>query len=280
MKVAIISQFRDEARYLKEWIEFHLLVGVDKFYLTNHLSQDNYLEILQPYINSGVVKITDLLIETNNGENSFANEEILVTHSMVIANNNINEADADWIIHLNVDEFLYPTNNDNLKDALNKYASNIGQVGVNWRLMGNSNYTLGEDELIVDKLTKSSFKDNGINFDPQRHTKCFMRKEAFVRLPSVHFGIIKPDYLHTDSVGNPDNIIPDKYATNFQTLDNIAINHYIFRDLVYTEKKMAMYKLWGRTYSDEAAYKSMYNDEDNFEIQRFLPQLKERMGIE
>ena len=62
MKISIISQFRDEAKYLKEWIEFHLLVGVDDFYLTNHLSVDNYLEVLQPYIDKGIVKITDLLI--------------------------------------------------------------------------------------------------------------------------------------------------------------------------------------------------------------------------
>jgi hypothetical protein len=279
MKVAVISQFRDEARYLKEWIEFHLLVGVDKFYLTNHLSKDNYLEVLQPYVDKGIVKITDLLIETNNGENSYDNEVSLVTHSMVIANNHVKGADADWIIHLNVDEFLYPTTDNNLKDALSKYMPNIGQVGVNWRLMGNSNYTLGEGELIVDKLTKSSFKDNGTNFDPQRHTKCFMRKKAFVHLPSVHYGTIKPNYLHTDSLGNPGNIIPDKYATKLQVLNNIVINHYTFRDLAYIEAKMAIYKLWGRTYPDEAAYKNQYNDEDNFEIQRFLPQLKERMGV-
>ena len=42
MKVSIISQFRDEAKFLKEWIEFHLMIGFDDFYLINHLSKDNY----------------------------------------------------------------------------------------------------------------------------------------------------------------------------------------------------------------------------------------------
>jgi hypothetical protein len=279
MKIAIISQFRDEAKYLKEWIEFHLLIGVDKFYLTNHLSKDNYLEVLQPYINSGVVVIEDLLIETNNGENSFQNENMLVTHSMPIANKFIREADADWVIHMNVDEFLYPTTDDNIKTALGKYAPNVGEIGVNWRLMGNSNHTLAEGELLTEKLTRCRFNDRMNEWDPQRHTKCLIKKDAFVHLPSVHFGVIKPNYLHVDAKGDPNNIGPDKYCTKFQVLENLVINHYTFRDLAYTEEKMAIYKLWGRKYEDEAAYKNQYNEEENFDIQKFLPQLRERMGI-
>jgi hypothetical protein len=280
MKVAIISQFRDEARYLKEWIEFHLLVGVDKFYLTNHLSQDNYLEILQPYIDSGVVTLVDLLIETNNGENSFGNEEMLVTHGMPIVNNSIKQADVDWVIFLNVDEFLYPTTDSNIKDTLSKYAPNIGQIGVNWIFMGNSNYFLKEGELMTEKLTKCGLKNASGRSDDERCTKSLIRKEAYVHLPSVHWGVIKPGYLHTDTVGNPDNISEEKYCTKIRVLENLMINHYTFRDLSYTQKKIDMYKSWGRVYTDEEHFKNQYNDEDNFDIQRFIPQLKERMGIE
>jgi hypothetical protein len=160
MKISIISQFRDEAKYLKEWIEFHLLVGVDNFYLTNHLSVDNYLEVLQPYIDKGIVKITDLLKDANVGENSFKNEQVLLNHSMPIIKKHINESDSDWFIYLNVDEFLYPTKENNLKDIIIKFDSNVGQIGVNWRLMGNSNYRLKDGELIIEKLTKCKFKDS------------------------------------------------------------------------------------------------------------------------
>jgi hypothetical protein len=278
MKISIISQFRDEAKYLKEWIEFHLLVGVDDFYLTNHLSADNYLEVLQPYINKGIVKITNLLKDVNVGENSFKNEQILLKHSMPIINKHIKESDSDWFIYLNVDEFLYPTKENNLKDILIKFDSNVGQIGVNWRLMGNSNYRLKDGELIIEKLTKCKFKDSkDIEFDPQRHTKSLIRKESFINLPSVHYGIIKQNYLHVDALGNPKNIEPHKFITKTQVLDNLVINHYTFRDLEYTETKIAMYKFWGRKFEDEALYKNLYNDEDNFEILKFLPKLKENM---
>jgi hypothetical protein len=278
MKISIISQFRDEAKYLKEWIEFHLLVGVDNFYLTNHLSVDNYLEVLQPYIDKGIVKITDLLKDANVGENSFKNEQVLLNHSMPIIKKHINESDSDWFIYLNVDEFLYPTKENNLKDIIIKFDSNVGQIGVNWRLMGNSNYRLKDGELIIEKLTKCKFKDSkDIEFDPQRHTKSLIRKESFIHLPSVHYGIIKENYLHVDALGNPKNIEPHKFITKIQVLDNLVINHYTFRDLEYTETKIAMYKFWGRKFEDEALYKNLYNDEDNFEILKFLPKLKENM---
>ena len=278
MKISIISQFRDEAKYLKEWIEFHLLVGVDDFYLTNHLSADNYLEVLQPYINKGIVKITNLLKDVNVGENSFKNEQILLNHSMPIINKHIKESDSDWFIYLNVDEFLYPTKENNLKDILIKFDSNVGQIGVNWRLMGNSNYRLKDGELIIEKLTKCKFKDSkDIEFDPQRHTKSLIRKESFIHLPSVHYGIIKENYLHVDALGNPKNIEPHKFITKIQVLDNLVINHYTFRDLEYTETKIAIYKFWGRKFEDESLYKNLYNDEDNFEILKFLPKLKENM---
>src|SRR5271167_2905681 len=58
--------FRDEAPCLKEWIEFHVLLGVEHFYLYNNLSQDNYKEVLQPYVNSGIVELIEWNQESHN----------------------------------------------------------------------------------------------------------------------------------------------------------------------------------------------------------------------
>ena len=146
--------------------------------------------------------------------------------------------------------------------------------------MGNSNYRLKDDELITEKLTKCKFKNHTYlseSFDNQRHTKSLIRKESFVNLISVHYGQIKQNYLHVDALGNPNNIDSVKYRTKIQVLDNLVINHYQFRDLGYTETKINIYKSWGRKYDDEDAYKNLHNDEDNFEICRFLPKLKENM---
>jgi hypothetical protein len=51
--------FRDAAPYLAEWVEFHLLLGVEHFYLYNNNSVDDYKGALEPYIRAGVVSLAE-----------------------------------------------------------------------------------------------------------------------------------------------------------------------------------------------------------------------------
>ena len=46
--LALVAIFSNDGRFLKEWIEFYLIQGVEHFYLYNHLSQDNFKEVLKP----------------------------------------------------------------------------------------------------------------------------------------------------------------------------------------------------------------------------------------
>jgi hypothetical protein len=49
----------DEAPFLREWIEFHRIVGVDKFYFYSNDSKDKYKTVLKPYIASGVATLIE-----------------------------------------------------------------------------------------------------------------------------------------------------------------------------------------------------------------------------
>ena len=53
--LAIGAVYRNEAPYLREWIEFHRLVGVERFFLYNNRATDDHLEVLAPYIDDGIV---------------------------------------------------------------------------------------------------------------------------------------------------------------------------------------------------------------------------------
>ena len=54
-ELAIVAILKNEAPYIKEWIDYHLLAGVDHFYLYDNESEDNLKEILQPYIDINIV---------------------------------------------------------------------------------------------------------------------------------------------------------------------------------------------------------------------------------
>ena len=49
--------FKNEGRYLREWLEYHRLVGVDYFYLYDNGSRDRSVQVLQPYIREGLITL-------------------------------------------------------------------------------------------------------------------------------------------------------------------------------------------------------------------------------
>ena len=57
--LSICAIYRDEAPYLAEWVEFHKLVGVERFFLFNNLSSDNHREVLAADIEEGTVVVED-----------------------------------------------------------------------------------------------------------------------------------------------------------------------------------------------------------------------------
>src|ERR1700719_1704415 len=50
-------KFKNAARFLSEWIEFHQVVGFEHFYLYSNNSTDNYIEALAPYCDEGSVTL-------------------------------------------------------------------------------------------------------------------------------------------------------------------------------------------------------------------------------
>jgi Glycosyltransferase family 92 len=53
--------FKNEAGYLKEWLDFHRL-GIEKVLLYNNNSEDKYEPVLAPYIADGIVTLHDFPI--------------------------------------------------------------------------------------------------------------------------------------------------------------------------------------------------------------------------
>ena len=53
--LAVCAIYRDEAPFLREWIEFHRLVGVDRFFLYDNGSVDDGRSVLAPYEDEGLV---------------------------------------------------------------------------------------------------------------------------------------------------------------------------------------------------------------------------------
>ncbi|MGA8163723.1 MAG: glycosyltransferase family 92 protein [Waddliaceae bacterium] len=108
--LSLCAIFRDEARFLKEWIEFHRLVGVEHFYLINHLSGDDYKSVLAPYIKRKIVELHQCKHQiTDPGRWS----SIQTSAYQKIIDKSAKE--TEWLTILDTDEFLFPVKENNLK---------------------------------------------------------------------------------------------------------------------------------------------------------------------
>lgn len=124
-KVSICAIFKNEAAYLKEWIEYHKIVGIDHFYLYNNNSEDNYLSILNSYIEEGTVTLTQWPQNQaqmkcyQDGIERFKNE-------------------TEWMAFIDIDEFIVPNVTDNVYDYLKPFQKKYPVVMAYWKMFGTS----------------------------------------------------------------------------------------------------------------------------------------------
>src|SRR5665647_1511983 len=106
--LSVYCRFRDEAIWIREFIEFHILQGVEHFYMVDHLSVDYPLGVLNPYINRGLV--TYIRFEE---ELPVQHPGIYVDHAAVfrkMGNQVLARArgESKWLAIIDSDEFLVP----------------------------------------------------------------------------------------------------------------------------------------------------------------------------
>ena len=152
-ELSICSCFKNEAPFLKEWIEYHLFIGYDHFYLYNNNSSDNYLEVLSPYISKGIVTLTDMPVipvqvpSYEDFSARFRNE-------------------TKWVTFLDLDEFVCPLKDENVKDWL-KPLSKHPVVCIYWKYFGSSGLIDHDfDKPVIEQYTQAT--DKFINIG-----KCF-----------------------------------------------------------------------------------------------------------
>ncbi len=131
--LVICAIFKDEELFLKEWIEYHKLVGVQHFYLYDNGSTDRSLEILKPYIKSKEVDLISWKRESRNqNEYNFKVQIPAYKHALEIS-----KKKAKWAAFIDIDEFICPVKQKNLRDVLEDYTQ-YGGLAINWQIYGTS----------------------------------------------------------------------------------------------------------------------------------------------
>jgi hypothetical protein len=161
--------FKNEAPFLREWIEFHRAVGGTKFYLYSNNSTDTYQTVLAPYIKKGLVKLFDWPTVTGKGGG-------VLTQCAAYAHCAEHFRETRWLAYIDVDEFMYPGDPaiNSLYQVLPKYEEAGGLV-VRSLLYGSSGHVSRPAGPVVENylwrapLTNPTFTEG--EDDVQFHVK-------------------------------------------------------------------------------------------------------------
>lgn len=135
-QLAIAAIFKDEGSYLKEWIEYHRLIGVTKFYLFDNESTDNSTKILEQYKRDGIVELRKI---KGKGRQIDAYQR-----AIKLAKN-----ETKWLAVIDLDEFILPLEpNKTVLDILEEQKRSALLVG--WMIYGSNGYLHKPNGLVVD----------------------------------------------------------------------------------------------------------------------------------
>lgn len=212
--LAVCAIFRDEALYLREWVAFHRLQGVEHFWLYDNLSRDDWRSAIEPH--TDVVDVMPWPAEP--GQNS-AYLDCLKSH----------RHDARWISFLDVDEFLFSPTGRSLPDVLRDFERHPGVV-VNWRMYGTNGYEERPDGLVIENYTRRGPDDHRDN----RYVKSIVNPRR-----TVDFVDQPHSFYHCGVAVGEDHQPTERAFRNPPTAELLRINHYYAKSVADWERKRA-----------------------------------------
>jgi hypothetical protein len=180
--LAICAIFKNEAPWLEEWIIYHhKVLGVQKFYLYNNDSEDNYGAVLKPFIEQGIVELMDWASrDPSHWEKNPHIDVPWVAVQLGAYNDCLKKralGNARWVAMIDIDEYIVPTKGIKPFYAFLREAERRrkGTVRLFWKVFGTSAVeTLEPGQLMIEKLLWRSQDDHPWN----RQVKSIHRPEA------------------------------------------------------------------------------------------------------
>lgn len=260
--LSVCMIFQNDAPYLKEWIEFHRLVGVEHFYLFNNLSTDNYKQVLRPYIKKGIVDLVNWPYESNSFQEWDPIQIDAYNHGLRMATGK-----SKWLAILDSDEFLFATKYNKVTSFLKRFEkeSHIGGVCVNWVVYGTSEVEkIPEDKLLIETLVMSAGGGSPTH-------KSVVRPERVAWMASPHHCRYKEGKMACTPINSP--ILGD-----FVMVEDIRINHYWSRDKYYLNNvKIPRRIKWGTPAEVCNLWGSAANSVYDQSIFRFIEPLRRKV---
>ncbi|WP_439110790.1 glycosyltransferase family 2 protein [Lentibacter sp.] len=224
----IVGCMKNESPYILEWVAYHRAMGVDNFLIYTNGCEDNTTELLDHLQKMGVLQHRD-----NNKWKGKSPQQFALNKAQkepVIQN-------AEWIIHIDVDEFInVRTGNGTLEDLF-KATKGATNIAMTWRLFGHNDVHKLSDDFVIEQFdtcapkycpkphTVWGFKSMFKNLDAYRKISCHRPNQVIDE---------KRDQLKWVN-GSGDDVTGDYIKGGWRSskktigYDLVQLNHYALR---------------------------------------------------
>lgn len=206
MKTCIIAIARLEGDYIREQVKYHLNLGFDKIFIgdNNFDEKENLDKILSDYI---IMKKVEIINQKSKKYNQFT------FYNEMLYNKKINE-EFDWMLFIDIDEFLFLNKHSNISDYLSQPHFNIIDViKINWMTMTDGGHLINTGKPVLERMTTpapnyilETTSKNLVVFKNQT-IKSFIRTKLINKFPITHV-------IHTIVAAENKNISNINYSYN------------------------------------------------------------------
>ncbi len=238
--LAVCAIAKNEGPYFKEWIEWHLRQGVEKFYIYDNESTDGTREILAPYVQSGVVEYTSW---PGHRMQLAAYDDCLERHRF----------SCRWIAFIDLDEFIVPVRDASIPAFLSGFEDFAG-VEVNWLIYGSGGQQEKKPGTMMERFKFHSQPGHYLN----RHVKSIVNPRRVFTMIGCHEAAKISGFI-ADSHGQP---VKKHFRQREPQQDVIRINHYAVRSYAEFIEKQARGRASGTQPTVKSEYFTQYDLND------------------
>ncbi|MGH1425079.1 MAG: glycosyltransferase family 2 protein [Pseudooceanicola sp.] len=271
----IVGCMKNEAPYILEWIAYHRAVGFDNFLIYTNDCSDGTDKILKKLDDMGIV-------QHRNNDNWKGNSP--QQHALDNAMKEPLIQNADWIAHIDVDEFVnVRCGNGTMQDFLERVPG-ATNVAMTWRLFGHNDVTRYDDRFVIGQFDSCAPK-----FCPKPHTTwgfktLFKNIGAYGKLschrPNKPVQNRMGDIVWVNGSGVPmgKDVVKNGWRNSKKSIgyDLIQLNHYALRSaesyLIKRQRGRALHV--DRSIGLNYWIRMDWSDFKDVTIQRNIPRLR------
>lgn len=287
MRKVIFSSLKNEGPFILEWVSYHLSIGFDTVVIASNECTDGSHELLQALDVRGVILHLPVPADAASDVPPQMRAEAFARHHNAFK-------EGDYVLWLDMDEFLVPPSNSPTVDAMiaDMQARGADALLLNWRVMGDSGHRGLPNGFVLDEFVRCARNVSPLN----REVKTLFAYSDRVKGLHVHQPLWKPEYFNEilliDGAGQR---LPDHYLSRRSKLGAPRsgvtprrgnsrlgrINHYCVRtrDLFALKQTRGLGFFGSQSgefldrYSMEFFEQQNQNSRQNLDILRFKPGL-------